>query len=46
MIDNLWEIFNVETTGIPTHTICQISVIMRFLEIQWQKLGEEIRRDT
>ena len=46
MIDNLWDIFNVKTTGIPTHTICQISVIMRFLEIQWQKLGEEIRRDA
>ena len=46
MIDNLWKLFNVETRGIPTHTINQISVIMRFLEIHWQALGEEIHKDT
>ena len=40
------DLFDVETRGIPVHTVNQISVIMRFLEIQWQHLEDDILRDT
>ena len=42
----LVETINVETTCISTNTIHQISVIMRFLEIQCENIGDEIHRDT
>ena len=46
MLNDLWDLFDMETRGIPAHTVNQISVIMRFLEIQWQHLDDDIHRDT
>ena len=36
MIERLWKIFEVDSSGLRENTIRQLSDIMRFLEIQWE----------
>ena len=43
---HMWNLANVETKCIPAQTTNQVSFIMRFLEIQWEQLGNDIHKDT
>ena len=47
MIEKLWEIFGIESDGLHEHTTKQLSDIMRFLEIQWDAIGDtEAHKET